>query len=418
MRFGSGSNWCDFTPTGICEEYVDVTVLLFHEGIEPVQILDARYVARDRRDVFSDSGCGLFQLFLSSPGNHDVCTFLDEALRCGKANPAASSRDDCDLAFEYFHNPFPFIFGCASHGTASGQKRDLRRTALRCGVCGERKTGWYSRIPDIGCAYMHRFGLPPIRTARQLCHAPRGCPSIRPRAAGQSSRKTTCRSSVAGIRKARDQRCIRRKPAGHKLYEKPHTLGLARFAVREKPECTVLVQDGVRRSCQQRIGISDEARKHRHSESVPYRGDLRLPIRGFERNVPGGDLTFARPVRDAILADDDPPDAISLSRAPRGEQVAGHVDTTEEVRPLQAMKIEWQGVAIVDDADRNIGLSVRQIHQLTRGKDFNLNLGVKAREIAEIRHEQVCRKGWRQRHPQPPAHALIATEDARLQPVR
>jgi hypothetical protein len=40
------------------------------------------------------------------------------------------------------------------------------------------------------------------------------------------------------------------------------------------------------------------------------------------------------------------------------------------------------------------------------------------REIGEVRHEQVCRKGGRQRHPQKPAHALVATEDARLQLVR
>jgi hypothetical protein len=43
---------------------------------------------------------------------------------------------------------------------------------------------------------------------------------------------------------------------------------------------------------------------------------------------------------------------------------------------------------------------------------------MQAREIGEVRHEQVCREGRRQRHPQKPAHALVATEDARLQLVR
>ena len=43
---------------------------------------------------------------------------------------------------------------------------------------------------------------------------------------------------------------------------------------------------------------------------------------------------------------------------------------------------------------------------------------MKPREIGEVRHEQVCREGRRQRHPQKPAYALVATEDARFQLVR
>ncbi len=82
------------------------------------------------------------------------------------------------------------------------------------------------------------------------------------------------------------------------------------------------------------------------------------------------------------------------------------------------MKIEWQFAAVIDDADRDIGLSVGQIHKLTGGQDLNLDLGVETREIGEIRHEQMCRERRRQRHPQPSAHALVATEDTRLQPVR
>ncbi len=49
MSFGRRYERCDFTPAGIREEYVDVTVFLLHDGIEPVQILQACYVARDRR---------------------------------------------------------------------------------------------------------------------------------------------------------------------------------------------------------------------------------------------------------------------------------------------------------------------------------------------------------------------------------
>jgi hypothetical protein len=47
-------------------------MFLFHNGIEPVQILKACYVASDRRDVFTDKGCGLFQFFLASASDYDV----------------------------------------------------------------------------------------------------------------------------------------------------------------------------------------------------------------------------------------------------------------------------------------------------------------------------------------------------------
>jgi len=43
---------------------------------------------------------------------------------------------------------------------------------------------------------------------------------------------------------------------------------------------------------------------------------------------------------------------------------------------------------------------------------------MQTREIGEVRHEQVCRERRRQRHPQQPAHALVAPEDARLQLMR
>src|SRR6202030_4668790 len=93
MSFGSRAKRCDFTPAGICEERVDVTVFLFHDGIEPIQILKARDVASDRRDVFTDKGCGLLQLFLTSPSDHDVRTFFHEALGGGQANPAVAACD-------------------------------------------------------------------------------------------------------------------------------------------------------------------------------------------------------------------------------------------------------------------------------------------------------------------------------------
>ena len=91
-----------------------MTVLLFHDGIEPVQILQARYVAHDRRDVSPDQGCGLFQLFLSSASDHDMCTFFHEALSCGQANPAASACDYRNFSRQFLSmditHMFPALF--------------------------------------------------------------------------------------------------------------------------------------------------------------------------------------------------------------------------------------------------------------------------------------------------------------------
>src|ERR1019366_2012590 len=98
------------------EEYVDVTMFLFHDGIEPVQIFQARHVAHDRRNVSLDEGCGLLQLFLSSPSDHDVRTFFHEALGGGQANPAASacdnrnfSRQVSSMVITHMFSPFLFF---------------------------------------------------------------------------------------------------------------------------------------------------------------------------------------------------------------------------------------------------------------------------------------------------------------------
>ena len=99
MGLSSYRERCDCPRARVREENVDVTMFLLHDGIEPVQIFQTRHVAHDRRNVSIDEACGLLQLFLSSPGDHDVRTFFDEALGCGQANPAASARDDCNLTF-------------------------------------------------------------------------------------------------------------------------------------------------------------------------------------------------------------------------------------------------------------------------------------------------------------------------------
>jgi hypothetical protein len=68
-------------------------MFLFHDGIEPVQIFQARHVTHDRRNVSLHEGSRLLQLFLSSASDHDVRTFFHEALGCGQANPAVSACD-------------------------------------------------------------------------------------------------------------------------------------------------------------------------------------------------------------------------------------------------------------------------------------------------------------------------------------
>src|SRR5579862_5198275 len=94
MGLSSYRERCDCPRARVREENVDVTVFLFHCNIEPVQIFQARYVARDRRDISPDKGCGLLELFLSSAGDYDVRAFFNEALRGGQANPAASACDN------------------------------------------------------------------------------------------------------------------------------------------------------------------------------------------------------------------------------------------------------------------------------------------------------------------------------------
>src|ERR1700692_3159881 len=96
----------------------------------------------------------------------------------------------------------------------------------------------------------------------------------------------------------------------------------------------------------------------------------------------------------------------------------GHVDASEQLRSLQAVKIEGQGFAVVDDAERAVGLSAVQICQFAKRQDFHLDVRMETREIGEVRHEQVCREGRCQCHAQKPARALVATKDARLQLVR
>jgi hypothetical protein len=63
---------------------------------------------------------------------------------------------------------------------------------------------------------------------------------------------------------------VRSEPAGDELRKEPHALRLTRFALREEPERAVHVQGGARHPHQQRVGILDEARRHRHPGYWPH----------------------------------------------------------------------------------------------------------------------------------------------------
>src|SRR5690606_15686792 len=123
---------------------------------------------------------------------------------------------------------------------------------------------------------------------------------------------------------------------------------------------------------------------------------------------------FASPIGNAILADDDPADEIGCSCTPRGKKIAGHIDAAEKIRPLKAVKIERQGVTIIYDTDRNVGFTVGQIDKPVGGRHLHLDLRMETRKFGEVRHEQACREGRRQRPPQKPTRTLVTSEDARL----
>src|ERR1700760_994995 len=126
-KWASVANASDCPGARVCEENVDVTMFLFHNRVEPVQIFQARHVAHHRRNVCFDRGCGLFQLFLSSPCDHDGGAFVHEAFGCGQANSAASAGDDCDLTLQFFHDFCPsfcvvFVFKFEKHGIVPGSE--------------------------------------------------------------------------------------------------------------------------------------------------------------------------------------------------------------------------------------------------------------------------------------------------------
>src|SRR3954471_19910818 len=144
----------------------------------------------------------------------------------------------------------------------------------------------------------------------------------------------SCRASVARCGQTREKWSVGGKSFGYELCEQPHAFRLARLSLRQKPKRAVHVQVGARHPRQQRVGVSNEARQRRYSDPLPYRGKLRLTVRDPQRDLSGANLAFACPIRNSVIADDDPPHGIGRAHTPRGQSVARDVDGAEQIRAL------------------------------------------------------------------------------------
>jgi hypothetical protein len=82
------------------------------------------------------------------------------------------------------------------------------------------------------------------------------------------------------------------------------------------------------------------------------------------------------------------------------------------------MKIERKGATIVDDTDRDVGLSIGQVDRFVGRQDLHFDFGVKPSKLSEVRHEQVCCQCRRQCYPQQPPYTLVAPKHARRKMIR
>src|SRR5580700_5395904 len=139
MGLSSRCERCDCPRARVREENVDVTMFLFHDGIEPVQIFQARNVAHDRRNVCLDRGCGLLQLFLSSSCDHDVAPSSTKRLAVAKPIPLLPPVMTATLPSSFFMIFCPsfcvvFVLKFEKHGTVPGS--ELREAAVNGDLAG------------------------------------------------------------------------------------------------------------------------------------------------------------------------------------------------------------------------------------------------------------------------------------------
>ncbi|KAF1041515.1 MAG: hypothetical protein GAK38_04560 [Xylophilus sp.] len=175
---------------------------------------------------------------------------------------------------------------------------------------------------------------------------------------------------------------------------------------------------GTGHSSQVRVGISDEAWEGRHPNPLAHCHNLRFGISGLERNSAGRNFAFAYPFRNAMAAYGDPSNRLQGICTPGSQPIAGYIDTAEDIRSFQGVKVKRQSFAIVDDADRHVSFPVGQVRKLAGGQDIHLYVWMKTREFGKISHKKARGQGRCQRHPQQSSNALIATGNPCLQLMR
>ncbi len=112
-----------------------------------------------------------------------------------------------------------------------------------------------------------------------------------------------------------------------------------------------------------------------------------------------------------MTADDDPPMGSGAPARHAVSRSRRHVDASEQLRSLQAVKIERQGFC--DRRRRGSRHRPPGWSDLPKSPDAKISIsmsGCRRAKSAKSGIEQVCREGRRQCHPQKPAHALVTPE--------
>src|SRR6266404_4418320 len=89
--------------TGIREHDIELPLLLFDLCEEPIEIVKVRYVSLYAGDISSNFLYRLSQLRLAAARYEDVRAFVHKLLRCGKANAAIATGNECNFSFKPVH---------------------------------------------------------------------------------------------------------------------------------------------------------------------------------------------------------------------------------------------------------------------------------------------------------------------------
>jgi len=82
VLFGDRSQRSKFAATGICEDDVEVPLLLLHRRVQPVKIREVGHIALHPGDMVADQFHGGIKLGLTPASDEDIRAFCDESL-CG-----------------------------------------------------------------------------------------------------------------------------------------------------------------------------------------------------------------------------------------------------------------------------------------------------------------------------------------------